>query len=175
VKENEGAEQPFLSRFTSLPREEQIELLGQLVGHIKQAYHLSDADLIRNRGEALPFGIFSTSKISSLESIVKYLKEVRGLKFSKIAKLLNRNNKTIWATYAQASRKMPEPFGEVRDDVAMPASLIADRSLSVLEHIVFFAKQLGHTNHEVALMLHLDDRTIWAVYDRAKKKKGVKQ
>jgi len=175
LKQKEADGEPLLSRFTSLSREEQLLLLGQLISHAKHAHHLSDADIICKGGESLPFGIFSTSKISSLESIVKYLKEVRGLKFSKIAKLLNRSNKTIWVTYTQAIKKMPEPFGEVRDDVAMPASLIADRSLSVLEQVVSFAKQLGRTNHETALLLHLDDRTIWSVYDRAKNKRAVKQ
>ena len=155
--------------------ESEFSCLVNSITHANHPHHFSDADIMGKGEEILPFGIFSTSKISSLESIVKYLKEVRGLKFSKIAKLLNRSNKTIWATYSQATKKMPEPFGEVRDDVAMPASLIADRSLSVLEQIVSFAKQLGRTNHETALLLHLDDRTIWSVYDRAKNKRAVKQ
>ncbi len=173
MKQNEESKEGILSRFTSLPKEEQLAILRSIIAHAKSTHNLSDADIMGKREIVLPFGIFATSKISSLESIVKYLKEAKGMTFSKISKLLNRSNKTIWATYSQATKKMPEPFGDVRDDISMPASLFADRSFSVLEHVVSFAKSFGNTNHEVALMLHLDDRTIWAVYDRVKKKRGV--
>ena len=175
MKPEPGPNEVFLSRFTSLSKEEQIKTLNSLIAKAKEQHNLSDSDILRQREDSLPFGIFATSKISSLESIVKYLKESKGLSFAKISKLLNRSNKTIWATYSQASKKMPEPFGDVRDEILMPASLIANRSYSVLEHVVQFAKSLGKTNHEVALLLHLDDRTIWAVYDRVKKKQGGKQ
>ncbi len=174
MKPELGLHEVLLSRFTSLSKEEQIKTLNSLFTKAKDQHQLSESDILGKREETLPFGIFATSKISSLESIVKYLKEIKGLSFAKISKLLNRSNKTIWATYAQATKKMPEPFSDVRDEIIMSASLIANRSYSVLEHIVLFAKSQGFTNHEVALLLHLDDRTIWAVYDRVKKKQGVK-
>ena len=173
MKPEDSLDKAIYSSFTSLSREEKIVLLTSLFRQAKEQHQLTEGDILGKREDSLPFGIFATSKISSLESIVKYLKESKGLSFAKISKLLNRSNKTIWATYSQASKKMPEPFGDVRDEILMPASLIANRSYSVLEHVVQFAKSLGKTNHEVALLLHLDDRTIWAVYDRVKKKKGV--
>ena len=56
----------------------------------------------------------------------------------------------------------------------IPSSAFADRSFSTLESVVVFIKDLEHSNHETALLLHLDDRTIWTVYDRVKKKRGMK-
>jgi len=52
--------------------------------------------------------------------------------------------------------------------------VFSNRAFSTLENLVGFIKDLGYSNHEVALMLHLDDRTIWTVYDRNKKKRGLK-
>ena len=113
--------------------------------------------------------------MGSLEAIVKYLREGCKLKFSRIAKLLNRSNKTIWATYHNASRKMPSPFENLSLEAEIPVSAISDRSFSTLESVVGFIKGKGYSNHEVAAMLHRDDRTIWAVYDSVKKKRGMKK
>jgi len=56
--------------------------------------------------------------------------------------------------------------------VRIPISLFMDRSLSVLEVLVEYLKEEMHfTFHEIAVMTNRDDRTIWTVYSRAKKKR----
>ena len=122
---------------------------------------------------SIPVGVFDNDILSSLEAIVKYLKEELNLKFSKIAKLLNRSNKTIWATYHNAVKKMPFSFGSISRDIMIPVSAISNRSFSTLESVVSFIKEFDYSNHDVGVMLHLDDRTIWTVYDRVKKKRGM--
>jgi len=53
----------------------------------------------------------------------------------------------------------------------MQVSILKDRNLSVLENIVSYLKDtLGFRYHQIAVMLNRDDRTIWTVYHRAKKK-----
>ena len=118
----------------------------------------------------IPVGIFS-SHLSSLEAIVKYLKEIKKLKFSQIASALNRSDKTIWVTYRNASKKMPQEFGFIPKDLQIPVSVFSDRSRSTLENIVNFLKNLNLKNHQIAEMLNLDDRTIWTVYAKVKKKR----
>ena len=69
---------------------------------------------------------------------------------------------------------MPSSFSDFSYDIMIPASAISNRSYSTLESVVGFVKDLDYSNHEVALMLNLDDRTIWTVWDRVKKKRGMK-
>lgn len=56
---------------------------------------------------------------------------------------------------------------------SIPISVLRDRSLKPLEAIVEYLKDIqGLTYHEIAELLNRDDRTIWTVYNRAKKKRG---
>ncbi len=109
--------------------------------------------------------------MGSLESIVKYLKENLNIKVKKIASLLNRNDKTIWSTFSNAKRKYPEKLIEQESKVNIPISIFGSRKLSVLESIVYYLKENYELSfHEIALILKRDDRTIWTVYQKAKKK-----
>lgn len=168
----------LISKFKTLSKESKIELISFLAGELKKQ-HLNEQKLgiitksIPQKKDNVPVGIFG-NELSSLEAIVKYLREESRLKFSKIAKLTNRSSKTIWATYQKAIKKLPSPFGAVSREIMIPVSAFSDRSFSTLESVVRFIKDLGYSNHEVARMLRLDDRTIWTVYDRVKKKRGMK-
>ncbi|MBI4453774.1 hypothetical protein HY636_03970 [Candidatus Woesearchaeota archaeon] len=50
----------------------------------------------------IPFSIFSP-ELTVFESIIIYLKETQGLRFSEIAKLTSRNQRTIWTIYHRAT------------------------------------------------------------------------
>ena len=164
----------IISKFNDLSKEDKIELISHLLDELKRLHHVSEQEILYKKEISIPVGVFANDTLSSLEAVVKYLKEDMKLKFSKIARLLNRSNKTIWATYHSSIKKMPSSFGAISREIMIPASAIANRSFSTLESIVGFVKDLEHTNHEVAVMLHLDDRTIWTVYDRVKRKRGMK-
>ena len=164
----------LISIFKDLSKENKIELVSYFVDELKRLHDVSEQDILGRKEIRIPIGIFDNDALSSLEAIVKYLKEDLKLKFSKIAKLLNRSSKTIWATYHNALKKMPAPFGPISREIIIPASAFSNRSFSTLESLVGFVKDLDYSNHEVALMLRLDDRTIWTVYARVKKKRGMK-
>jgi len=53
----------------------------------------------------LPVGIFKNRELSPLESIIVYLKE-QGLRYTEIAKLLKRDQRNIWITYAKSVKKI---------------------------------------------------------------------
>lgn len=162
----------IISKFSDLSKEDKIALVSHLLDEIKRIHDVSGQEIVKKEA-CIPVGVFGND-LSSLEAIVKYLKEDLKLKFSKIGKLLNRSSKTIWATYLKSAKKMPSAFGPVSKNIMIPASAIANRSYSTLESVVGFIKDLDYSNHEVAKMLHLDDSTIWTIYDRVKKKRGVK-
>ena len=163
-----------ISGFRNLSREEKIRLVSLLIDELKKNHDVTDNEILNRKEVHIPIGIFSNDALSCLEAIVKYMKENLNLRFSKIGKVLNRSSKTIWATYQKSLKKMPASFGNVSRDIVIPASAISNRSFSTLESVVGFVKDIEHSNHEVALMLHLDDRTIWTVWDRVKKKRGMK-
>ncbi len=164
---NESANE-LISKFSHFSQEDKLKVISYFIAELKK-FDVSH----ESREISIPAGVFA-NELSSLEAAVKYLKENQKLRFSKIAKLLNRSGKTIWATYHNAIAKMPDSFGEVSGEILIPVSAFSNRSYSALESLVGFIKDLDYSNHEVALMLHLDDRTIWTVYDRVKKKRGVK-
>ncbi len=53
----------------------------------------------------IPMSIFRQNNLSVFENLVAYLKEKFDMRFSEIAKHLNRNYKTIWTVYSVAVRK----------------------------------------------------------------------
>ena len=55
---------------------------------------------------------------------------------------------------------------------SIPIRILRDRSLSVLETIVEFLKENKELSfHEIGVLLNRDERNIWTVYNRAKKKR----
>ena len=54
----------------------------------------------------------------------------------------------------------------------VPSFIFKDRSLSVLEVMVEYLKDIKkYSFHEIALALNRDDRTVWTVYHRVKQKR----
>ena len=54
----------------------------------------------------IPSFIFRNRDLAALEAIVVYLKDSQGMTFAQIAKLLNRDDRTIWTTYTRAKKKL---------------------------------------------------------------------
>jgi len=62
---------------------------------------------------------------------------------------------------------------KVDSKINIPLYVLQDRSLSFMESVVFYMKdEFEMTYHEIAVALNRDDRTIWTVYNRARKKKS---
>ena len=53
----------------------------------------------------IPLKIFLDEKLPALESLVKFLKEENYLSLHEIAKILNRDDRTIWTVYQRARVK----------------------------------------------------------------------
>jgi len=120
----------------------------------------------------VPISVFRNQKLGSLETIVKYLRENLLLSFKQIASLTNRNEVALAVSYRNAKKKLSDRFVEEISPYHIPVSILQDRKLSVLENIVSYLKDtFGLAYHKIALLLNRDDRTIWTVYQRAKKKK----
>ena len=114
----------------------------------------------------IPISIFKTI-LPPLEALVRYLKEHLGLRFHEIAQKLNRDDRTIWVTYRNSLSKYVE--FSIDDTLQIPLSILADRNLSVLEHVSKYLKEnYNYSNKKIAALLDKDESTIWTVYHRAK-------
>lgn len=120
----------------------------------------------------VPISVFDNEHLGSLETIVKYLRENLLLSFKQIGTLTNRNEIALAVTYRNSKKKLEQKFVEEISPYSIPVSILKNRKLSVLENIVsYFKDNFGLTYHKIALLLNRNDRTIWTVYQRAKKKK----
>ncbi len=133
---------------------------------------ISEADLpVKKETEEIPISVFDNKELSSLETICKYLKENLTLSYHEIAVLLNRNDRTIWTTYNNARRKLEARFVVAQSEYFIPLSIFKERKLSVLESIAVYLKDnCSLSFHQIAVLLNRNDRTIWTVYNRGKKK-----
>ena len=156
-------------------KDKDIQKFASLLSSIKQKHGLSTQDILKIVEEKIliPVCIFDNEELSPFETIVKFLVENKAQKYSVIAKTLNRDDRTIWATYNKSHTKLPKPF-VLRDCDSIPLEVFSNREFSVSENLVGYLKEtLGYKNSTIAKLLHRNDRTVWTVYSRLVKKREV--
>lgn len=153
------------------------EFFKTFITHLKYDHKLTSEQIIELFGkkvlkkDLLPISIFDNKELSCLETIVKYLKEEFNLRFHEIALLLNRNDRTIWTTYNNAIKKRKEKLPVKESKFFIPTAIFKNRKFSVLESIVSYLKDKFNLRYsEISILLNRDERNIWTVYSRAKKK-----
>jgi len=161
---SENAEERFL-----------IDIFSQITERLKQKYNYSDEEIFRisNNENVLliPVTIFS-GKLSPAEALAKFLKENYELSYHEISQLIGRNERSIWANYRRAVKKMPWRF-EIKESIAVPVSIFNSEK-SILEALVFYLKDVKKLqNKKVAQLLNKKPTNIWTVHNRAKKKENV--
>jgi hypothetical protein len=120
---------------------------------------------------SLPVSIFSVRELGAFESIVKFLHESKGFTFSSIAKLTNRDPRTIWNSYHSGLKKFKTALPHEPSEYAVSLDILADRRLSVLESIVHYLNSsYGLQYSRIAKLLNRDSRTIHTVKNRAARK-----
>jgi hypothetical protein len=119
---------------------------------------------------SVPALIFN-EKLTPLESVVKFLKQEKNLSFKKISELIKRDQRNVWHIYSSSIKKYPEKFVIKETKFWIPVSIFSDSRLSALESLVSHLKdKLNLSYHEIAVLLSRNDRTIWTVYSRSRKK-----
>lgn len=149
-----------------------LERIKELLHLLRAKYTLTTKELVHlldDKDVLVPFSIF-TKRLSILEAITKYLKEELQLSFHQIGSLLNRNERNIWHTYSSTKKKHAGRLSIVSSRHFFPLSIFQN-SLSILENLVVYAKdELNLSYHQIAVLTERNDRTIWTMYQRAKKK-----
>ena len=122
--------------------------------------------------DMIPIEIFST-KLSPSESLCKYLKQTTSLSYKDVAKLINRDERSVWTSVNRANEKIAEPFDEqnFKSGLYVPLEIFANRSLSILENIiVYLHKNTDFTSYKIAKLLNKTPSMMYTIYKRAEKK-----
>lgn len=167
-EEKERNKEIYIDKATS-------DILKEFLDFLKEKYNLEYKDVkdiiekAKREDILLPISIFKND-LSTLEIIVKFLKESCALNFKKISNLLNRNYASIYNTYKRALRKNIQ-INVSESRINIPLSIFKDKKFSALESLVKYLKEEFQLRYsEIALMLNLDQRTIWTVYKRCRNK-----
>ena len=144
--------------------------LERLYALLKREYGATEIIAELEKKEILIPSCIFIKELSTFGSIVKYLKENLGLANKEIAVLTSKSQKSIWQAYNSAKKRFPFVFEIVPSDYDIPVSALQP-PFTILESVVRFLKEeLKLRFYEIAAVLKRDDRTIWTVYQRTRKK-----
>lgn len=153
------------------------EITEKILDEITKKLDLTPNDLKEyitrkeEKTETIPLEILRTPKISSLEAIVKYLRENKNKNYKEIGQLIKRNPTSLANSYKNAKEKNLEKITIKEPHKTIPFSAFK-KELSILEAICIFLKKQGLKYSEIANAIGKDQRTIWTVCNRANKKLG---
>ena len=165
-----------------LKKQEIIRNIENKILNLKEKHNLSFDEVLNilkrrkidRKTKTLPLSIFNNKTLSSLETIVKYLKENLNLNYNEIATLLNRNYNPIAITYRNSKKKMPKKL-DISSLTKIPIKIFTNRKLSILENLTTYLKEdMLLTYQQIATLLNRNYQTIWTCYHRALKKRGSK-
>ena len=158
-----SAEQQLFDQFKTFLKQQHPQTLKKIIKEFEK-----DQKQIQ-----IPLSVFQHPKLSALESLCKYLKEERLLRFSEIANLLNRDDRTVWKTYDNAIKKKKSHFAIPPASRTIPLALLTQRPLTILESLILYLKDdQTKSTKDIASLLLKKPKTVWATYTRAKKKHG---
>lgn len=116
----------------------------------------------------IPLSVYSQDN-SALQATVRYLHDRLSFPFARIARILNRDQRTVWSSYRQ-SKPLELPLDTA---LLIPVSIFSDRRYSMLESLVGHMAGQGKGVTEIGRLLGKDPRTIGTVKHRLARKHGT--
>ena len=155
---------------TILKKEEiiKIEKARQLIIDLKEKYKLT-YDLLFQNELKVPIDIF-LKEITTLQSVVKYLKEDLELSLHEISLLLGRNEKSIWHIYNKANKLLKKKFLIKHSEYLIPVFIFRNNLSAQESLIVFLKEKLNLSYIHISRLIQRDQRIISTVYLRGKRK-----
>ena len=155
-----------------------VDIFSQISGRLKEKYNYSDTEIFKlwNNENVLPIPVaIFAGKLSPAEALAKFLKENNDLSYHEISGFIGRDERSVWANYKRAVKKMPWPF-EINGSILVPVSIF-NSDKSILEALVSYLKDVKKMrNRKIAQLLNKNPANVWTVHNRAKKKEknGIK-
>lgn len=120
----------------------------------------------------IPVSVFSNRELGVLETLIKCLRENFSMKHCTIAKLINRDDRTIWVAYSKALHKHRENLLLKHDKYLVPVSIFAERELGPLEALIIYMRNNLHLGFkDISKLLNRSYRTVWLSYNNGVKKR----
>ena len=114
----------------------------------------------------IPISAFR-AELSSLEIIVRFLKDVEKKSFKEITLTLDRKLSTIYTTYKKSKKKYKQALDVSDSSILIPFDLFKDRKYAVLELVIAHLKNVEKKSfNEIAVLLHKHYNTITTTYRR---------
>lgn len=155
-----------------LSSSKEFEKFSSLLDEITKKHNISVNELMAMTGkkESIPLTIFENN-LSPLECVAKYLHEEEDLSHKQIGVILNRSPKTVWQAYKFSLKKISGKMEVKTSSYFIPFNLLGERKFSILESVVkHLVEDYNLKFSQIANLMKRDDRTIWTVYSRVKKK-----
>ena len=155
--------------FSILKKEYNKEIAISFINYLNNNLEILFLEFLKEN-VVIPDFVFNKNA-TVLESVVKYLKENLNFSYSEIGDLTKRDERNIWHTYYAANKKIKEKFSHKESRFSIPIDILSNRKLSILENLVFYLRsEFNLSYHEIAMVISRDDRTVWTVYQKAKRK-----
>ena len=141
------------SLLSTLSSQQLLKILLQKLYHEHglQLPELIKAYQAAKQEASIPLSIFSNS-LDPAEALYKFLRENEKLSFQQIASELQRDQKSIWATYQRSVKKKKQSFLIQEEKYFLPLSIFKKRKYSLLESVVFYLNFANHlSNKQIAL------------------------
>jgi len=118
----------------------------------------------------IPACVFN-NKLSSYETVVKFLRENHGYSFEKAGRVLGKQKSSTHRAYKKAIIKHKESL-EITDlQFLIPLNIFKQTKLPVLEALVTFLKDSHELNYsQISALLMRNESTVRTAYNRAKVK-----
>ncbi len=142
---------------------------------LEEKYSLSYQEILKiieKREATIPLSVFN-EKLGSLESIVKYLRENKGMSLKQISILTQKKIQPIRTTYNRSKKKHPGKLS-LQKGKQFPVHILQNSTHSVLENIVSYLLDENYTLQEISLVLQRGYKTIWTIKDRLQRRKARK-
>ena len=141
----------------------ELKLIKNFIGFLEKKDYFEEEDRI-------PVSIFRNNELGPLETIVKFLKENKGLKYNEIGKILQRDPAIIGMTYRNTLKKTKLPLDVLHSEYFVPTNIFS-KSYSTFESVVKCLKDtLNVPFKKIAEATNRNYRTVWTTYKRALKK-----
>ena len=142
---------------------DEVKLFEDFLKYLKQKKEL--------KKDFIPISVFNAEKLAPLEIIVKYLREELDYTYNEIGLLLNRKVGPMGVSYRNAKKKFPLKLDVSSTEHSIPISVFKDSRFTIFETVVVYLKdELRLKFKVIAELLNRNYRTVWTVYQRAKKK-----
>jgi len=157
------------------PQKDALNMLQLLLEHLQNHYNIAPEEALRLIKEkedlSVPLSVFERFELTFLEALVKYLHENLSMRFSQIAKSLNKNPVSIWGCYKKSKAKHPNQFSPDLSKGEVPLVIFTSKKYTISEALVHYLSQERKMRYiDIAKLLNRDSRTIWSLARRALKK-----